>query len=113
MLTTGENAMSDLSKDTKTIQIKLDVSELSPAQVRLIKTMNTLLVQTLTAPDETEYFDGASELMKVCASAIKQSHFPETAKGMKSINYADQALEYSMDNLAENLSSTKIVNFDN
>ena len=105
--------MSDLNKETKTIQIKLDVSELSPQQVRLIKSINTLLVQVLSAPDETEYFEGASEFMKQAASAIKQAHFVETAKGMSNINYGDQALEFAIDTLSENLSTAKIVNFDN
>jgi hypothetical protein len=102
-----------LTKDSKAIQIKLDVTELNPQQVRLIKTVNTLLVQMLSAPDEAEFFDGSAEFMKAAANAIKQSNFVDNAKGMTNINFADQALEFAIDNLQENMQNNKIINFDN
>ncbi|MES2849125.1 MAG: hypothetical protein V4685_08720, partial [Bacteroidota bacterium] len=67
------------------------MEELSPAQIRLIKTINTLLVQVLTAPDEPEFFDGSAEFMRTCAGAIKQSNFTESLKSKDGISYADQA----------------------
>lgn len=99
--------------DSKQLHIKLDVEELSPSQVRLIKTINTLLVQVLTAPDEAEFFDGSSEFMRTCAGAIKQSNFTETLKGKDGIPYADQALEFSLDSISDDIQNSKLINFDN
>jgi hypothetical protein len=101
------------NKDNKQLLIKLDVAELSPSQIRLIKSINTLLVQVLTAPDETEYFEGSAEFLRTCAGAIKQSNFTETLKGKDGIPYADQALEFSLDSISEDISGAKLVNFDN
>lgn len=101
------------NKENKELHIKLNVAELSPSQVRLIKTLNTLLVQVLTAPDEAEYFDGSAEFMRACAGAIKQSNFTESLKSKDGISYADQALEFSLDSISDDIQGAKLVNFDN
>lgn len=105
--------MSEFNKDThKHLQIKLDVSELNQQQIRLLKTLNTMIVQVMTAPDEAEYFENSAEFLKLAASVVKQSNFAETNKGT-GVAYADQALEYSLDTISETLQSAKIVTFDN
>lgn len=98
--------------EDKYISLKIDITELTPAQVRLIKTINALLISVMTTESEKEFFEDSAEFMRYCASLIKQSCFAEMMKNEK-IPYADQALEYSMDILQENMSSSRIVSYDN
>jgi len=93
------------------LSIQLDVSELTPQQVRLIKSLNAMLVHTLQTDDEEEFFDGSAELMRICASLIKQARFSE--KRPEDIAYEEQALEYSVDAICEDMNSSKLVALDN
>ena len=71
------------------IRIEIDGSELTPNQVRLIRSLNTML------------------------ALIKQAHFTENLKTVNNIPYAQQALEYSMDVLQEYVATSKVVTYDN
>lgn len=95
------------------ISIQLDATELSPAQVRLIKSLNTIVSHVLTTDDESEFFEGSAECMRLCASLIKQSHFAQDLKDQDQIPYADQAIEYSMDVLQESMEGARVVCYDN
>ncbi len=95
------------------IKIEIDGSELTPAQVRLIRSINTMLAQVLVTENEEEYFEGSAEFMRMCAALIKQAHFTENLKGINNIPYAQQALEYSMDVLQEYVTNSKVVTYDN
>jgi hypothetical protein len=95
------------------IKIEIDGSELTPQQVRLIKSINTMLAHVLVTENEEEYFEGSAEFMRMCAALIKQAHFTENLKGINNIPYAQQALEYSMDVLQEYVTNSKVVNYDN
>jgi hypothetical protein len=102
--------MHGLKNTSKDLTISFNVDELSPTQVRLLKNINSLLVQVMTSEDEAEYFEMSAELMKKAAEVIKQSTFSETKS---SIDYGTQAVEYAMDFLNESLDQKKIQNFDN
>jgi hypothetical protein len=95
------------------IRIEIDGSELTPAQVRLIRSINTMLAHVLITENEEEYFEGSAEFMRMCAALIKQAHFTENLKSVNNIPYAQQALEYSMDVLQEYVTNSKVVNYDN
>ena len=95
------------------IKIEIDGSELTPQQVRLIKSINTMLAHVLVTENEEEYFEGSAEFMRMCAALIKQAHFTENLKGINNIPYAQQALEYSMDVLQEYVTNSKVVTYDN
>lgn len=95
------------------IKIEIDGSELTPQQVRLIRSINTMLAHVLVTENEEEYFEGSAEFMRMCAALIKQAHFTENLKGVNNIPYAQQALEYSMDVLSEYITNSKVVNYDN
>lgn len=97
----------------KMIRIEMDGSELTPAQIRLIKSLNAMLAHVLVTDDEEEYFEGSAEFMRMCASLIKQAQFTENLKGQGNIPYAQQALEYSMDVLQEYVTKSKVVTYDN
>lgn len=102
-----------MSKTNKPeLTLKYDTTELSPAQVRLLKRVHATLADLLTTDDEGEFFEGSAELMRVCAHLIKQSHFSDDKK-RSSIPYGEQALEYSVDCLQEQMSRGAIINYDN
>ncbi len=103
-------AVSKTHKDKITIEI--DTTEMTPAQVRLIKSLNHMLVHVIRAEEEGEFFDGSAEFMRMCAAIIKQAKFPDTWAS-DSIPYADQALEYSMDIVQEFMSNSNVVTYDN
>lgn len=102
--------MQDLSKKTNEVSITLNTDELSPAQVRLIKSINSLLGHVLIAEDETEYFEISSELMKKTAELIQLAGFAEANKNMA---YGEQAVEFAVDFLHEALDRKKLHNIDN
>lgn len=95
------------------IKIEIDGSELTPQQVRLIKSLNTMLAHVMVTENEEEYFEGSAEFMRMCASLIKQARFTEELKDQSSIPYAQQALEYSVDVLQEYVTASKVVTYDN
>ena len=101
-----------LLKD-KMIQIEIDGNNLSPNQIRLIRSLNTMLTHVMHADNEEEYFEGSAELMRMCAALIKQAHFSESAKNQSDIPHSQQALEYSMDVLQEYVTASKVISYDN
>ncbi len=106
--------MSVESKNAlKTMIIEIDATELTPQQMRLIKSINAMLNHVLTTENEEEYFEGSAEVMRMCASVIKQAQFTEKLKGAGNIPYAQQALEYSMDVLQDYVTTSKVVTYDN
>lgn len=101
----------DTSKKEK-LYIEIDATELSAAQMRAIKTLNMLLSHALTTESEGEFFDSSAEAMRVCASLIKQANFVDEMHESE-IPYAQQVLEFSMDVLQDQMSSAKVINYDN
>jgi hypothetical protein len=102
--------MENLHKKDAELLIKLSVEELDPAQIRLIKMINSLVNQVLTAEDEAEYFELSAALIKKSAEIIKASHY---AKNNKKLPVARQALEFAFDFFSENLIEDDLGNIDN
>ncbi len=99
-------------KSKKFETITINTEELSPHQVRLIKVVNSLMQHVLSTEEEEEYFNGSSELLRTCASLIKQANFvDQSTKGY--IPYAEQALEYGIEILSEHIDDSKVILFDN
>lgn len=107
-----EVRMAHHSINKEKLFIEIDASELSPAHKRLLRTLNTLLQQVLTTEQEDLYFEGSAEIMRQCAALIKQARFIDNEK-MASIPYAEQALEFSLDTLQEQIEGMKVVSYDN
>ena len=105
--------MAKVKKTQHTLTIDIDTEGLTPGQQRLVKSLNSILVHVLKAEDEDEFFDGSAEFMRLCASLIKQSKFPEQLENQGEIPYADQALEFSMDILQDHIGEESIVSYDN
>lgn len=92
------------------IILKLNVEELTPVQVRLLKSMHALLANVLIADEEAEFFECSAELMKKTAEIIKHSGFADQNKAM---DYGTQAVEFAVDFLNETLDENKVHNIDN
>lgn len=105
--------MSNFTVNKESLNIKLDIDELSPAQVRLIRSLSTMISHTLTTDEEADFFESASELLKMCAILIKQSNFIQNLPTTKAKEYSEQAIEYSVENIFENMDEKKLLNLDN
>lgn len=93
--------------------ITIDVKELNSNQIRLLKTINSLITHVMSTEDETEYFNGGQELMKLIANVIKTANFNNLEGLDSSIAYGQQALEFSIDSLVDLVQSGKFLNYDN
>lgn len=92
------------------LTIDIDTAELTPAQLRAMKTINMLMAHIITTDDEADFFDGTAEAMRLCASLVKQSQFCDKDSA---IPYADQALEFAIEALTELMESSSVVTYDN
>lgn len=103
--------MISLSKKQQTLQ--LDISGLSESQQRLIRYINSALLQAITTEDEGEYFNYTSEAMRIFSSLVKQAHFAQReAEHYSHIPYSTQALEFCVETIADDLSEDKTIIFD-
>jgi hypothetical protein len=101
------------NKKSNQLSIEIDTSKLTNPQIRLLRSLNCLLADILTTKDETDYFDGSAEIMRLCAALIRQSHFNMDRTQDSDIPYAKQALEYSTEVLREYIETAKIITYDN
>jgi hypothetical protein len=102
--------MQNLSKKEFELVLKLNSNDMSPTQVRLVKSIHALLANVLSSEEEGEYFEASSELLTKTAEFIKHCDF---AKTHKNISYGDQAVEFALDKIYELLDENKIQNLDN
>lgn len=104
--------MATTAAKKNVVNITVDATDLSVTQIRLLKSLNAMIKHVVTTNSESEFFDGSAECMRICASLIKQAKFIEAFKADE-IPYAEQALEYSIDILQEQMSAHKVVSYDN
>lgn len=103
--------MQTFKQGENNLQIHVDTKELKENQVRLIKTVNALLTDLMTTDEEGQFFENTSEIMRTIATAVKYSNFARANIG--AIPYAEQALEYSIDTLTDEIHEAKFVRYDN
>ena len=109
--TLAYHAIAHIQKGNK-FTLEIGCEGLSESQIRLIRTLHTNLIHVLNTENESEFFNGSAELMRSCAATIKQAQFSKKFES-KNIPYAQQALEYSIDVLQENIEKLKVVIYDN
>jgi hypothetical protein len=102
--------MHNLSLKPEQIVLKVDTEGLSPVQVRLIKTIHSLMANVLATDEEDEYFQTSAALMQKTAEMIKHASF---AVENGNIDYGTQAVEFAVDSLNESIDEDKIQNLDN
>ncbi len=105
--------MATTHLEQKSIKVEFDTTELNSSQIRLIKSICSMLNHTVTTDDESEYFDGSAELMRMVASAVKQANFTTEWNENQEIPYAQQALEFCVDSIADQMYSDDIIKHDN
>jgi hypothetical protein len=105
--------MAEVKLEQKPLTINFDTTELNPQQIRLIKSICSMLGHVLTTDDECDYFDGSADLMKLVAGVIKQANFSTEWNKDTDIPYADQALEFCMDMVSDQLQGTTFLRHDN
>lgn len=105
--------MSRKNPATNELILKYDSSELTPAQIRLIKRVHATLANVLTTDEESEYFEESAELLRICAHLIQNSHFSDDKIRNQNIPYAEQAIEYSVECLQEQLARGQSISIDN
>lgn len=103
--------MSNPKNAENTMNIEVQTDDLKQHQIRLIKTINTLLGHVLTTDQEDEYFESSSELLRIVATAIKKSNFSEANE--HPIEYGQQALEYCVDILNDQVYEGDLIKYDN
>jgi len=89
------------------LNLKINTEELSPKQVRLLKTLHALIANVVVAEDEEEYFEMSAQLLKKTTEFIKHSSFAESNQVM---NYGQQAIEFAVDFLNETIDDNSIDN---
>jgi len=102
--------MQDVRPTNKELVLRINTEELTATQLRLLKSVTSLLTNVLSADEEGEYFDMSAELMKKVAETIKHADFATKNKHME---YGDQAVEFSIDFINESLNMNKLHNIDN
>jgi hypothetical protein len=101
--------MQGLSQKDKELLMKMNTEGLTSAQVRILRSLHSLMATVLTSEDESEYFESSAELVKKAAELIKHSNFCLHHTQMA---YGEQAVEFAVDTLAETLEDGKS-DFDN
>lgn len=99
--------------EQKKLHVEFDATELNSQQIRLIKSICSMLNHILTTDDECDYFDGSAEMMRMVASAVKQANFTTEWSENSKIPYAQQALEFCIDSIAEQMHEGDITKYDN
>ena len=102
-------AKNNKSKTTFTIEH----GDLSPEQLRLTKSLITELITLIETNNEDQFFQSSAELMRLISSAIEFSSFVDYQKNVSTIPFSKQAIEYSIDVLAEFIEQNKHIQYDN
>jgi hypothetical protein len=95
---------------TKVNKLEVKTEDLNPQQIRLLKSINSMLTHIMTTKEEDEYFDGSSELLRLVASAVKKANFCKTDN---EIEYGQQALEFCVDTLSDQVYEENLIKYDN
>ena len=98
-------------RDQEILEIK--TTDLSLPQIRLLKSLFCTLRHAMTTFDESQFFNGSAESLKICAALIQHAEFIQRLRELNDIAYAEQVLEYSIDMLQESIEPSKIVRYDN
>jgi hypothetical protein len=99
--------------EQKSVTVTFDTTELNTQQIRLIKSICSMLNHVMTTDDEAGYFDGSADLMRLVAGAVKQANFTTEWCEQNGIPYAQQALEFCIDTISDQMYSDDLVKHDN
>ena len=86
----------------------ISLDKMNPAQIRLIRSVASVIKSLLETKKESDFFNNSAELMRLSASLIKQSSF-----SLEDPLHSNQALEYSLDILQDYMANAKVISYDN
>lgn len=86
---------------------------LAPEQLRLTKSIITELITMMETNKEDQFFQSSSELMRLIATSIEFSSFVDYQASVSTIPFSKQAIEYSIDVLADYMETNKLIQYDN
>jgi len=95
------------------LNLKIEADELSESQVRLIKSINSLLVYNMTIDEEAEYFESSAQLLNLISLAIRESNFLQDHNKSDKKNLGNQAIEYALESLIEGSEKLHFYSLDN
>jgi hypothetical protein len=105
--------MGIFNKSISKTNLEFETTGLNPVQVRLLKSLNALLIHLTSTKNEGEFFDESAEVLRICASLIQSANFVKTHSQKDKIDYAGQVLEYSLDVLQEYINQARLHQYDN
>ena len=100
-------------KNTENTNFEIQHKGLAPEQLRLTKSIITELISMMETNHEEQFFHSSAELMRLIATAIEFSSFVDYQSSVSKIPFSAQALEYSIDVLADHMESNKHIQYDN
>ena len=77
--------------------------KLTTAQGRLVRSLLVAVERLSTTTSEQEFFENAAAALDLCANLMQHATFAQHHKGSDEIPYAQQALEYALDLVAEKI----------
>ncbi len=89
------------------IQVKTD--KLTAQQLRTLKTLLSSTLEMMSSNKENTFFAQSKESLKLWAQLVKTANFPSDTPKIK---YANQAIEFSIDELLEEFRSKKFIQLD-
>lgn len=95
------------------LQITIDTKDLGPAQVRLIRSLNTAISEVLRTRREGELFEQSAEIFRIMASLIQMSRFIDENRQASTIPYDKQAIEFALDVLDQQINNSEVIKYDN
>lgn len=93
-------------------KLSIKTEGFTESQIRLIKSLHSLIENVLFTKEEDDYFDSSAEIIRICASLIKQAQFIKELEVKSEIPYSQQVLEYSIDLLEESINNSDIIRYD-
>jgi hypothetical protein len=104
--------MEEHMSSEKNLTVEFETTNLTSDQIRMIRTVCTILMQVVGTDEESEFFEESAELLRKCAALITESKYGKASRDGE-IPYATQAIEYSLEILQDYLSESKVVAYDN
>jgi hypothetical protein len=90
-------------RDGVSVKEQFPLVKLTPAQGRLIKSLMVAVERLATAKSEQEFFENSALAFELCANLVQQAAFVQQHQGPEQIPYAQQAVEYALDLVAEKI----------
>jgi len=101
--------MNELLRGTE-FTIKLNPEGLTEQHKRLIRYLNIYILKSLSAKEESEYYQCTEDAFKMLTAIVKQSNFNNPGA---EVPHSEQALEMSLDSIRDLIYTKETDIYDN